>query len=305
MALQNSIIQKPKGTSISEYLNRVDVKGQIMQVVGKSSDRFVSSVVSAVNNNPDLQTCTKQSIMSAALLGESLKLSPSPQLGHFYMVPFDDRKKGRVATFQLGYKGYIQLALRSGYYKKINVVAIKEGELIRFDPLEEEIEVKLIEDEELRENAPTAGYYAFFEYLNGFKKAMYWSKKKMESHALKYSPGYAADKKKGTSWTFWSRDFDGMAFKTMLRQLISKWGIMSIELQTAFESDMSFKDENGQTHYTEEAPDVIDITPEPVQPKEPEQVIEVKAQEVPQQQQNQQEAKTDDVQTALFGDSNF
>ena len=209
----------------------------------------------AVNNNPALQECTNQSILAAALLGESLKLSPSPQLGQYYMVPFNDKNKGKVAQFQLGYKGYIQLAIRSGQYKKLNVLAIKEGELIHFDPLNEEIEVKLIEDEEAREQAPTIGYYAMFEYVNGFRKAMYWSKKKMEAHALKYSMGYRA--KKG--YTFWEKDFDGMAFKTMLRQLISKWGIMSIEMQTAIDGDMAVINEDGSKDYVENEPEASDV----------------------------------------------
>ena len=139
-------------------------------------------------------------------------------------MPFEDRKANRkVATFILGYKGYIQLAIRSGQYKRLNVLAIKRGELVRYNPLYEEIEVNLISDELVREAAETIGYYAMFEYNNGFKKALYWSRQKMEQHALRYSKGYAA--KKG--YTFWEKDFDGMAYKTMLRQLISKWGIMS------------------------------------------------------------------------------
>ena len=109
------------------------------------------------------------------------------------MVPFKNKKKGVTeAQFQLGYKGYIQLAIRSGYYKKLNVLAIKEGELIRYNPLEEEIEVSLIEDDIEREETPTAGYYAMFEYENGFKKSMYWSKKKMLAHADKYSAAFSA-----------------------------------------------------------------------------------------------------------------
>lgn len=153
-------------------------------------------------------------------------------------------------------KGYIQLAIRSGYYKKLNVLSIKEGELVRYDPLNEEIEVNLIEDEEAREQAPTVGYYAFFEYTNGFRKALYWSKAKMQNHAERYSPGYKSDLKDGTSYTFWSKDFDAMAYKTMLRQLISKWGIMSIDLQTAFESDNAVIHEDGTKTFvdTEEAP---------------------------------------------------
>jgi len=212
----------------------------------KRSAKFITSITSAVSCNPALQECDAGTILSAALLGEGLNLSPSPQLGQFYMVPFNDSKnKRKVATFQLGYKGYIQLAIRSGQYKKLNVLPIKQGELISFNPLEEEIHVQLIEDEVERENAVTIGYYAMFEYINGFKKAMYWSREKMESHALKYSKGYAA--KKG--YTFWEKDFDAMACKTMLRQLISKWGIMSIELQTAYERDDTIVNEDGTYEY--------------------------------------------------------
>ena len=216
--------------------------------------RFIASITSAVAANPMLQECDPSTILSGALQGEALNLSPSPQLGQYYLVPFNNTKKGcKDAQFQLGYKGYVQLALRSGYYKKLNVLAIKEGELIRFDPLNEEIEVNLIQDELEREAKKTIGYYAMFEYLNGFRKAMYWSRDKMEAHAIKYSKGYAA--KKG--YTFWEKDFDAMGYKTMLRQLISKWGIMSIEMQQAFEADIA--DEQEAENYLEpEAPDIVE-----------------------------------------------
>ena len=287
MAVNNSLANRQnQRMGITAYLTNDAVKNQINNVIGgKDGTKFISAVVSAVNNNPALQECTNQSILAAALLGESLKLSPSPQLGQYYMVPFNDKNKGKVAQFQLGYKGYIQLAIRSGQYKKLNVLAIKEGELIRFNPLEEEIEVKLIEDEEERENAPTIGYYAMFEYTNGFKKAMYWSKKKMEAHALKYSKGYQA--KKG--YTFWEKDFDGMAYKTMLRQLISKWGIMSIEMQSAIDADMAVINEDGTKDYVDNAPEVIDMEPieAPEQPEEAAPTQEPEAQ--------------NDAQMALFG----
>ena len=132
MAVNNSLV-KSKGNQrlgITAYLTQDAVKNQINNVIGgKDGQRFISAIVSAVNNNPTLQECTNQSILSGALLGESLKLSPSPQLGQYYLVPFNDKNKGKVAQFQLGYKGYIQLAIRSGQYKKLNVLAIKEGEL--------------------------------------------------------------------------------------------------------------------------------------------------------------------------------
>ncbi len=241
----------------------------------KRQSRFVAAISSAVAINPTLQQCEAGSILTGALLGESLNLSPSPQLGQYYLVPFDvktgekDEKgvdiKVKKAQFQLGYKGYIQLAIRSGQYKKLNVLAVKEGELVKFDALNEEIEVNLIEDDIKRETAKTIGYYAMFEYTNGFKKAMYWSKQKMESHALRYSKGYAA--KKG--YTFWEKDFDGMAYKTMLRQLLSKWGIMSIDIQQAFEADLGVIKEDGTPEYVGDEPDL-----QPDIPETPEQTLE-------------------------------
>ena len=253
-AKTGSVVQKE---TFSAFLTKDAVKQKINDIVGgRDGMRFMTQILSAVTNNPDLQKCEPMTILNCGLLGESLKLSPSPQLGQFYMVPFEDNKAGiTVATFILGYKGYIQLAVRSGYYKKINVLAIKEGELVRYDALTEELEVNLIEDDLEREKAKTTGYYAMFEYTNGFRKCLYWSKQKMETHALKYSKGYAADKRKNTSWTFWSKDFDGMAYKTMLRQLISKWGIMSIEMQTAFERDTTVEGDNGKPVYVDNSAD--------------------------------------------------
>lgn len=266
MAVGNSLTAaKTQKTSLTAYLTNDAVKNHINKVVGgKNGTRFVSSIVSAVQTTPALQECTNNSILNAALLGEALGLSPSPQLGQFYMVPFKNNKKNcKEAQFQLGYKGYIQLAIRSGYYKKLNVLPIKEGELIRYDPLNEELEVDLIEDDILREEAETIGYYAMFEYENGFRKTLYWSKKKMQAHADKYSSAYslkiAGDIAQGKipekdMWkysSFWYKDFDAMAMKTMLRQLISKWGIMSIDMQNAFDKDMAVIHEDGTAEYVD------------------------------------------------------
>jgi len=261
MAVANTLTKASQKMGMTAYLTQDAVKNQINNVIGgKNGTRFITSIVSAVNANEQLQQCTNQSILSAALLGESLNLSPSPMLGYYYMVPFNDKNKGRVAQFQIGYKGLIQLAIRSGQYKKINVMSIKKGELEYFDPLNEEIKVKLMVDNwDAREKAETIGYYAMFELTNGFKKAIYWSKDQMEAHALQYSQGYKA--KKG--YTFWEKDFDAMAHKTLLRQLLSKWGIMSTELQTAVEADEAVINEDGSKTYveTEEVIDVQEPTP--------------------------------------------
>lgn len=239
---QNKLTQSQPRFSV--FMNSDDVKNLVQQAVGSNAQRFTAAIISAVSTNPALQECKQFTVLSAALLGESLKLSPSPQLGQYYMVPFKDKQQGMVAQFILGYKGYIQLAIRSGQYKKLNVLALKKGEVIRYDALSEDIFVQLIQDEEEREKAETVGYYAMFEYTNGFRKAIYWTKAKMEKHALKYSPGYKAK----TGYTFWEKDFDGMALKTMIRQLISKWGIMSVDMERAYHSDNAIFDNDGEPY---------------------------------------------------------
>ena len=262
----SNLITKTNKPKFSVAIQSDTYKNLINNTLGDKdrASRFIASISSAVATNPSLQECDAGTILSGALLGESLNLSPSPQLGQYYLVPFNDSKRGcKVAQFQLGYKGYIQLAIRSGQYKKLNVLAIKKGELIKYDPLNETIEVNLIEDDDIREQTPTIGYYAMFEYLNGFRKTMYWTKKKMLSHADKYSQAFSKEiyqkildgkipqKDMWKYSSFWYKDFDGMAFKTMLRQLISKWGIMSIEMQEAYTKDMAEIKENGDYDYIE------------------------------------------------------
>jgi recombination protein RecT len=230
--------------------------------------------------NPLLQECDAGTILAGALLGESLNLSPSPQLGQYYLVPFECKVKGpdgkaqwvldadgnhvkdsngkwlavteKKAQFVLGYKGYVQLALRSGQYSDLDVMDIKEGEYLGKDTFTGKPRFKFIEDDDVRDTLPVIGYMAFFEYLNGFRKVLYWSKKKMMHHADTYSPAYSAaahekiiageipEKDMWKYSSYWYKNFDDMAKKTMLRQLISRWGVMSTDLQTAFSQDSTF-----------------------------------------------------------------
>ncbi len=269
--MANSLVKGEKKQTFSVFLTQDAIKKKINEVIGgKGGQRFMTAILSAVTNSPALQECDSMSILNCAFLGESLNLSPSPQLGQYYMVPYKKRDRNGnvvsvIAQFQIGYKGYIQLAIRSSYYKKINVLAIKEGELKHFDPLNEEIEVELIQDERKREQARTIGYYAMFQYLNGFQKAMYWSYEKMQAHADQYSQAYSAEAHQKLLngeipqkdlWkysSFWYKDFDAMAYKTMLRQLISKWGIMSTELQMAMGNDMAAIRDDGTAAYVAKA----------------------------------------------------
>ena len=238
--------------------------------------------------NPALQECDSKSVISGALLGESLGLSPSPQLGQYYLVPFKQKEKrdrnGNIlepectkATFIIGYKGMLQLAMRSGYYKKIVVLELKKGELAGFDPLEETIECSLIEDPDEREAAPTVGYYAMFEYQNGFRKAIYWTQNKMMRHADHYSKAFSAkeyerlmrgeipEKELWKYSSFWYTSFDDMAKKTMLRQLLSHWGMLSTDMQEAFEADGESITNDGNNL----VPEIDAGDTEPIEPAQP------------------------------------
>ncbi len=274
MAVNNSLTQS-KGTSrlgLTAYLTQDAVNAQIAKVVGgKNATRFISSVISAVQTNPQLQECTNQSILSAALQGEALNLPPSPQLGYFWMVPYNNKKKGcKEAQFQLSAKGYKQLAMRTGQYLDIDVLYIHEGEYLGRDKFTGKQKFEFIEDDDVRESTPIIGYLAYFEMLNGFKKQLYWTKSKMEKHADKYSQAFSLEAAKKLAegkipqsdlWkysSYWYTSFDDMAEKTMIRQLLSKWGMLSTEMAQAYDADMAVINEDGSKEYVDNQPDVID-----------------------------------------------
>lgn len=258
-------IAKPQNTlqskkiQLSGYLaNEAVKKGLIGSLGGEKANRLIADLLSVAANNPAIQECDFKTVTSAGMMASALNLPLAPQLGYCYVVPFKDRKNGRTtATFVLGYKGYIQLAERTGVYKKIIVLEIKESEFKSYNPMTEELKAEINEDNEERDAENTVGYYAMFELLNGFTKTLYWSRKKMEAHAKKYSKGYAYDVEKGEAWSFWSQSFDDMAKKTMLRQLIGKWGIMSTEMQTAFESDRAMEDFGEMPRFEEEEKETV------------------------------------------------
>lgn len=271
--MENQIITQERKEKFSIAIRNDAIQKLINNTLGdpKRASRFTASISSVVATNPGLQVCDVNTVITSALVGEALELPPSPQLGYFYMVPFEEKKwnpstKQRelvrtVATFVLGYKGYIQLAIRSGLYSDIDSLELHEGEYLGKDPETGRPRFKFIEDDDAREKLPVIGYLAYLELKTGFKKVIYWPYSKMLGHADRYSAAFHADQfqlyKEGKTnkadeykfSSFWYKDFDGMAKKTMLRQLISKWGIMSIELQQAFENDTAFTDENGNRIY--------------------------------------------------------
>lgn len=269
MAMQSKVAKnQTKSTGIKGFNNLINsdlMRTKIHQMVGATdSQEFITSITSAVNTNPALAECDPQTIISAALLGQSLHLKPSPQLGYFYMVPFNNRKKGtKEAQFQLGYKGLLQLAIRTSEYIDIDAIEIKEGEYKGRDKFTGRPKFEFVEDDDIRENLPVVGYMAYFEMKNGYIKRLYWSKTKMENHADTYSMAFDLEKyhdlqegkiPQSEQWkysSFWYKNFDEMAKKTMLRQLLSKHGLLSTEMQKAVESDQAVITKDLQPEYVD------------------------------------------------------
>lgn len=270
--IQTAQQKAPQKMSFSQYINSPKGQSLISNVIRdkRKQDAFITSIVSAVSVNPSLQECTAPSIISAALQGAALGLAPSPQLGQFYMVPFKNKAKydrdGNMtkpetvdAVFVPGYKGYIQLAYRSGQYADLDARTVVDGEYRGLDRITGRPVFEWIEDDTLREQMAVVGYMAYFELTNGAKKVLYWSREKMINHADRYSQAFskeavtegrfkkvsyedylAGNYPKADEWkysSFWYKDFDTMACKTMLRQLISKWGPVSLEMETAIMED--------------------------------------------------------------------
>lgn len=246
--MTNSLVKKESSGKFSSFLALPNIRAMIDNTL-KDPKAFVTAITSAVATNPNLQKCTNESIFAAALLGASLNLPPAQQFGYFYIIPFNDKKNNIVkANFQMGYKGYIQLAIKTGLYAKINACEIKAGEMISWNPITEDFQSSAILDEEKREAAPTIGYFAMFQLTNGFFKQIYMSKKNMELYADKYSQAFSletykqvqAGTYKGEPWklsSHWYQNFDAMGKKTVLKQLISKYGPMTTEIEQAFIAD--------------------------------------------------------------------
>lgn len=219
--------------TIAQYVRQDAVSTRLNDLLGKRAPQFVTSLVAAANANKALNGCKAESVISAALIAASMDLPINQNLGFAYLIPYKN-KDGEVCQFQMGYKGFIQLAQRSGFYKTINASEVKEGEIVNFDRLSGEIEFKWIEYQVEREKAPTVGFVAYFRLLNSFEKSFYMTVEELNKHAKKYSKNFA---KYGSG--LWSDDFDSMAKKTVLKLLISKYGPLNTQLQKAIQEDQT------------------------------------------------------------------
>lgn len=238
---------------VKSLLNTKEMQKRFGDVLGKKAPQFMASITNAVAGNDYLQRCDANSIMAAALVAAALDLPIDPNLGFSAIVPY-----GSKAQFQMMYKGFIQLAIRSGYYENMNYAEVYEDEFISHNPITGETE--LVSDfsnckqRAAGETEKIVGYYAWFRLREGFRKELYMSREEVENHARTYSQSYQRDLSKGKQASRWSIDFDAMAKKTVIKMLLSKWGILSVEMQRAITDDQKVYDPDGIGSY-EDNPD--------------------------------------------------
>ncbi|WP_077623811.1 recombinase RecT [Sediminibacillus massiliensis] len=215
---KNNAPSNGQGTTMKGLLNSPAVMKRFEEVLGKRANQFTASILSLYNSEKMLQKAEPMSVISSAMIAATLDLPVDKNLGYAWIVPYSGK-----AQFQLGYKGYIQLALRTGQYRNINVIEVYEGELLKWNRLTEEIELDFDE----KQSDKVIGYTGYFELINGFRKTVYWSKADVEKHKKKFSKSDFG----------WKNDWDAMAKKTVIRNMLNKWGILSIDMQKAFADD--------------------------------------------------------------------
>lgn len=242
----NAAAAAKAGSALGVMIKSADVQERFAKMLGQKAPAFLSSLLTMSAQNKQLAACTPQSVLSAAAIAASLDLPVNPSLGCAWIIPYNG-----TASFQMAAKGYIQLAQRSNKMKKINVQTVYEGELVKSDRFTETFEF----DETKRVSDVAIGYYAYFELVNGFTKAEYWTKDAVIKHAKRFSKTFGRGP--------WQTDFDRMAEKTVLKAILSRYAPLSTEMQQGFEAEQDdFKPAN--TPVDEDA-DTIDVDLEPVE----------------------------------------
>lgn len=229
----NNAAKKSVSTMLNALLDSEGYRKRFDELLGKRAPQFISSIISTVNADSKLQQAfvnAPVTVIQAALKAATFDLPIDTTLGYAYIVPYNNKKEDgsyqMEATFVIGYRGMLQLAMRTGCYEKINVVDVREGELKRYDRLTEDVEIDFVEDEDARETLPIVGWCGYFRMTNGMEKTIYMTRRQIERHEEKNRKGKYMGKG-------WRENFDSMAAKTVLRRLIGKWGLMSIDYQRA------------------------------------------------------------------------
>jgi len=222
------------GMGLKALLATDTIKARFSEVLGKKAPGFISSIITATQLNPKLQACDPTSVISSAAIAASLDLPINSSLGFAHIVPY----KG-VAQFQMGWKGFVQLAMRSGQYLTLNVAEVYEGQLRKANPFTGLMDF----DADGKKSDKVIGYVAYERLLNGFEKFLYITTEDARAHGKKFSQAFKS------GFGPWVDDFDAMAKKTVIKALLSKWGILSIEMQKAIETDQAAIDTDGNPTY--------------------------------------------------------
>lgn len=254
--MANEVAKKPQ-TGLQKFnamLENTRTQEYLTNVLGEKKQTFVSNMVALVSSNKALSECDPSTIMFSCLKATALSLPLDPSLGLAWVLPYKDNKNNTtVATFQLGAKAYIQLALRTAQYRKINVRDVREGEIVGEDFVSGEMQFKKLEKD--RSKAKVVGYVAMFELINGFSKQLYMSVEELDAHAKRFSQTY----RKG--YGLWSDKEmrPAMMEKTILKRLLSKYGVLSVEMEQAIKSDSAVLGENDAVRYIDNEDNAIDL----------------------------------------------
>ena len=242
--------QIAKADRLKSLIESPTIKKRFDNMLGNRSASFISSVLSAVNSNELLRKSEPMSVITAAATAAAMDLPITPSLGFAHIVPYGDK-----AQFQIGWKGYVQLAMRSGQYKTINLTPVLDGQIKKHNSFTGEMEFQ--EDSSSEEHI---GYLLYFKLINGYEKYFYMTKDQCQAHGKKYSKSYARGKGK------WADDFESMALKTVCKMGLSKYGVLSLDMQKAMEVDQGSIAESGHIEFldnenNEEPQDEKDVTP--------------------------------------------
>ena len=241
-------------TQFNRTITNPKTQEYLQNVLSEKKNSFVNNITALVSNNQKLQECEPLSLMYAGIKATALDLPLDANLGFAYVIPFRNNRENKVeAQFQMGYKGFIQLAIRSGQFKTINVTEVKEGELIEWDMLSGEVKFKALPN---REELKTIGYAAYFRLTNGFEKTLYSTNDTIEKHAKKYSQTYSSSNQYVQKSSKWNTDFEAMAKKTVLKLLLSRFAPLSVEMQSAIINDQSIITEKGNK-YVDNDTDIV------------------------------------------------
>ena len=265
--MSNEIVVNNDALSeVKRLMKTKDVKSRFNMALGEKAPQFMISIINAVASNNRLKYCNPNSIMAAAMVAASIDLPVDSNLGFSALVPYNN-----ICQFQMMYKGYIQLAIRTGAYERMNCAEVYGDELEMYNPITGECifteDFSSCKDRKSNDLNKVVGYYAWFRLKSGFVKELYMSKAEITEHAKKYSSAYRKDLYEKTRTSQWSINFETMAKKTVLKLLLSRWGVLSVNMQRAIEADQKTFDANGNGSYGDNQPDNLNLKNEVTEPQ--------------------------------------